>query len=115
MSTSGGTAVYAGLVGADAERLDDEKLSLLRRWGQGLSSSGRDEEMRAAGRAVLLLVEEIDHLQRDLWHARAGVSDELPGEPSSQQPVPVAEASEARLPLVETLTRRLVEQLPSFP
>src|SRR5512146_1163031 len=51
-----------------AERLGDERLEILRRWGQGLSVSGRDEEMRAAGRAIVLLVEEIGGFQRDLWH-----------------------------------------------
>jgi hypothetical protein len=60
------------------ERLDAEKLDTLRRWGAGLSDDGRDE-VRAAGRAILLLIEEIEHLYVDLWHARttsAGVTQE---------------------------------------
>ena len=43
---------------------------MLRSWGEGLETSDRDE-LRAAGRAILLLVEEIDRLEADLWHERA--------------------------------------------
>lgn len=50
-------------------RLDAEKLETLRRWGEGLSGDDRDE-LRSAGRAILLLIEEIERLHIDLWHAR---------------------------------------------
>ena len=50
-------------------RLDAEKLDTLRRWGDGLSKDERDE-VRSAGRAILLLIEEIERLHIDLWHAR---------------------------------------------
>lgn len=50
-------------------RLDDEKLETLRSWGAGLAADGRDE-LRAAGKAILILVEEIEGLQVDVWHAR---------------------------------------------
>ena len=52
-------------------RLDAEKLDTLRRWGHGLETDDRDE-IRSAGRAILLLIEEIERLHIDLWHARAG-------------------------------------------
>ena len=52
------------------ERLDEERLELLRSWGAGLSSSPRDE-LRAAGKAILMLVEEVDRLKVDVWNARA--------------------------------------------
>jgi hypothetical protein len=52
-------------------RLDDEKLETLRGWGAGLAGDGRDE-LRAAGKAILILVEEIERLQVDVWHARRG-------------------------------------------
>jgi hypothetical protein len=52
------------------ERLDEEKLATLRRWGEGLTRDQRDE-VRAAGRAILLLSEEVERLHVDLWHARA--------------------------------------------
>jgi hypothetical protein len=50
------------------DRLDEEKLETLRTWGEGLLNDGRDE-VRAAGRAILLLIEEIELLNVDLWHA----------------------------------------------
>jgi hypothetical protein len=58
---------YAPLV---VERLDEERLEMLRSWGAGLSTSGRDE-LRAAGKAILMLIEEIERLQVDVWNARA--------------------------------------------
>lgn len=68
------------------DRLDGERIEILRRWGRGLAASGRDEEIRAAGRAIELLGEEIDALKRDLWHARAGVSSELGADPPQGRP-----------------------------
>jgi len=55
------------------ERLDEERLALLRSWGTGLSSSPR-EELRAAGKAIIMLTEEIDRLQVDVWNARAAAT-----------------------------------------
>ncbi len=52
------------------ERLDEERIEMLRTWGDGLQSSDRDE-LRAAGRAIQMLIEEIDRLEADLWHERA--------------------------------------------
>ena len=52
------------------ERLDEERLETLREWGAGLSTNARDE-LRAAGKAILMLVDEIDRLQADVWNARA--------------------------------------------
>ena len=52
------------------ERLDEERLETLRTWGAGLSTNARDE-LRAAGKAILRLVDEIDRLEADLWNARA--------------------------------------------
>ena len=53
-----------------AERLDDERIEILRTWGAGLSSDAR-EELRAAGKAITVLIDEIDRLHVDLWNARA--------------------------------------------
>jgi type IV pilus biogenesis protein CpaD/CtpE len=61
---------YAPLV---VERLDEERLEMLRSWGAGLSTSGRDE-LRAAGKAILMLIEEIERLQVDVWNARAAAN-----------------------------------------
>ena len=52
------------------ERLDEERLELLRDWGAGLSTNARDE-LRAAGKAILMLVDEVERLQVDAWNARA--------------------------------------------
>ncbi len=50
-------------------RLDEERLEILRGWGAGLASDDR-EELRAAGKAITVLIEEIDRLEIDLWNAR---------------------------------------------
>ena len=52
------------------KRLDEAKIETLRVWGEGLSGDAR-EEVRAAGRAITLLVEEIERLNIDLWNERA--------------------------------------------
>ena len=70
-------------------RLDEEKLETLRRWGEGLVTVD-SEELTAAGRAILLLVEEVERLHVDLWHARretplpaAGTAPDPPQDPQS--------------------------------
>lgn len=57
------------------DRLDEDKLEMLRTWGEGLLNDGRDE-LRAAGRAISMLVEEIERLHVDLWHARQVTANE---------------------------------------
>jgi len=42
----------------------------LRSWGDGLSKDANDE-IRATGKAIVLLIEEIDRLHVDLWNAKA--------------------------------------------
>jgi len=60
-------------VGTEPERrLDEAKIETLRVWGEGLAGDPRDE-IRAAGRAITLLVEEIERLNVDLWNERAHV------------------------------------------
>ncbi len=58
-----------------AGRLDSEQIELLRTWGAGLASDERDE-VRAAGKAITMLVDEIDRLNIDLWNVRAGEEPE---------------------------------------
>jgi hypothetical protein len=60
-------------------RLDENKIETLRLWGEGLSADWR-EEVRAAGKAIVLLVEEIERLNVDLWNARAHVPGAIPSE-----------------------------------
>ena len=70
--------------------LDEQKLSLLRAWGAGLERDER-EEVAAAGRAILLLVEEVEQLHVELWHARKPA----PAEEHEHEPEPPAEEPEA--------------------
>jgi hypothetical protein len=71
------------------ERLDEERLEILRTWGAGLETSARDE-LRAAGKAILMLVDEIDRLEADLWNARAGAKQAIAAaaEAAARQAVP---------------------------
>jgi hypothetical protein len=48
------------------EGLDAEKLQILARWAAGLRADQRDE-LAAAGRAIELLIEEIERLHVLLW------------------------------------------------
>lgn len=72
------------------DRLDEERLEILRSWGAGLAGDGR-EELRAAGKAITVLIEEIDRLQVDLWNTRVdqrasrGASDVGLGETLSER------------------------------
>jgi hypothetical protein len=50
------------------ERLDEQKIATLRLWADGLARDERDE-MRAAARAILMLIDEIELLHVELWHA----------------------------------------------
>lgn len=60
------------------DRLDEQKLEMLRAWGDGLSSDDKRDELRAAGKAILMLIEEIELLNVDLWHAREPGTEEPP-------------------------------------
>jgi hypothetical protein len=62
------------------DRMDEERLEILRSWGIGLASDDR-EELRAAGKAITVLIEEIDRLQVDLWNARAVEREPVEREP----------------------------------
>ena len=81
------------------ERLDEQKIETLQSWADGLLRDERSE-LRAAAKAILLLIEEIEHLHVDLWHARDEESGEIvPDEPA---------VDDTRAPtLREALARRL--------
>ena len=66
----------AGVAPPSSKRLDESKIETLRAWGEGLAADPRDE-VRAAGRAITLLVDEIERLNVDLWNARAHVAADL--------------------------------------
>jgi hypothetical protein len=70
-----------------AERLDEERLEILRSWGVGLGSDSR-EELRAAGKAITILVEEIERLHVELWHAKEARSSPTGEESRPEAPAP---------------------------
>jgi hypothetical protein len=63
-------------------RLDEDRLEALRRWGRGLEQAD-GEESAAAGRAILMLIAEIEQLQIDLRLVREELS--RVGPPSSDE------------------------------
>ena len=87
-------------------RLDAEKLDTLRRWGSGLETDERDE-IRSAGRAIILLIEEIERLHIDLWHARAGEGALLEAD---REPEPELPAEELHTSLATSLRARLARR-----
>jgi hypothetical protein len=92
------------------ERLDEEKIGILRSWGAGLSADDR-EEVRAAGKAIVLLIEEIERLHVDVWNARAGSLDgPAPADP--QAPVEPEGAELEDDELERTLRSRLSTLVP---
>jgi hypothetical protein len=62
-------------------RLDEDKLEQLRRWGAGLAGT-EDEELRATGKAILLLIEEIEALHVELWNEKAAAAPVEDAEPA---------------------------------
>jgi hypothetical protein len=90
---------------ANAQRLDEAKVETLRAWGEGLQEDPR-EEVRAAGRAITMLVEEIERLNIDLWHARTDHRQESPGRQAAEQADGAAQA--------EAPQRALPAPLPAF-
>ena len=55
--------------GVPDQGLDAEKLEVLRGWGGGLQDDAR-AEVAAAGRAIMLLIEEIERLHVLVWDRR---------------------------------------------
>jgi hypothetical protein len=60
-----------------SDRLDESKIEQLRAWGAGLADGG-NQELRATGKAILLLIEEIERLHVDLWNAKTTQEDDEP-------------------------------------
>ena len=63
--------------------LDAEKLGLLRNWGEGLARDQR-HEVAAAGRAILMLVDEIERLHVLAWD-RHLYPEQTPVEPADER------------------------------
>ena len=86
-----------------AHGVDAEKLEILRRWGSGLQTDAR-AELAAAGRAIMLLIEEIERLHVLLWDKELYPDAPLPLLP--EHGTPAADAG-ARPGMLETLRSRL--------
>jgi len=67
-------------------RLEEDKLEALRRWGQGLRDAD-GEEQAAAGRAILMLIEEIDRLRLDLLRTREQLTRDSAGDGDTDEPL----------------------------
>jgi hypothetical protein len=78
--------------------LDEERLEALRSWGERLRQSDSEESV-AVGRAILMLVEEIDRLHVELWHARLQPSEQtVAGQSTSEsEKKSIASALHARV------------------
>ena len=94
------------------DRMDEERLEILRSWGIGLASDDR-EELRAAGKAITVLIEEIDRLQIDLWNARAVVEH---WSVESVEPVELVEPDEPLVAVTQgnALRDRLARRRPQI-
>jgi hypothetical protein len=97
-------------------RLDDEKLETLRSWGAGLAADGRDE-LRAAGKAILILIEEIERLQVDLWHSADQSDDPAATSSTDESELAVArgietepETNDGLEPTLRSRIHRLLER-----
>lgn len=79
--------------------LDEAKLEALRSWGEALRQAD-SEEHAAVGRAIVMLIEEIDRLHIALWHTRLELS-----RAAVPAPTPASEVTEQEVPA--TLQGRL--------
>jgi hypothetical protein len=88
-------------------RLDDEKLETLRRWGVGLGADGRDE-LRAAGKAILILIDEIERLQVDIWRERDGSRERITAVPEDERVSTPAPAAPREKPSLEEVAEEFL-------
>ena len=81
-----------------SDRLDESKIEQLRAWGAGLHADG-NHELRATGKAILLLIEEIERLHVDLWNAKKTQDQKRPatGDADDQVQASVDRTLRARL------------------
>jgi len=96
-----------------SEPLDEEKLQALSRWSSSLQGDAR-AEVAAAGRAIAMLVEEVDRLQRLVRLTRAVDALSSP-EPeleaiSEPEPEPAPEPERALTPEQRSFRERLASR-----
>jgi hypothetical protein len=66
--------------------MDQTRLAELRSWGTRLQAAGGGEEVRAAGRAIVMLVDEVEAQQARLDEAERHLADEHGPEPVGETP-----------------------------
>jgi hypothetical protein len=113
------------------EGLDAEKLQILARWAAGLRADQRDE-LAAAGRAIELLIEEIERLHVLLWgrqlypepartlesvwsHASTDDEDTADSDSQTVGAEPEAAADDVSATLRRRLLRRFHSESPTHP
>ena len=74
--------------------MDLAQVTELRSWATRLEERGSSEEMRAAGKAIHMLVDEVETLQAKLVEAQAGAPPAAPAEPSPVTAPPGEPAAE---------------------
>ncbi|PWU22866.1 MAG: hypothetical protein C5B48_09590 [Candidatus Rokuibacteriota bacterium] len=65
--------------------MDERQHAELRRWAMRLQESSSNEELRAAGKAILLLTEEVAGLSLQLDAARAEARESQAAEPTADE------------------------------
>ena len=93
-----------------ADGLNAEKLDVLRRWGSGLQKDERDE-VAAAGRAILLLIEEIERLHVLLWDRKLYPDAPIAEPAGGSEPPGEGRVADEGEVMPETLSRSLRSRL----
>ena len=77
--------------------IGSDELEQLRRWGEGLRGDPR-EEVAAAGRAIVLLVEEVERLTLAAWNERlyGPLHDALASAPEMDAPATLLQRLRSR-------------------
>jgi hypothetical protein len=72
--------------------VDATQLTELRTWASRLEERATDDELRAAGKAILMLVDEVENLQARLVVSEAGAPQPVaePPPPAAEVPAPAA-------------------------
>jgi hypothetical protein len=93
------------------DRLDEQRIEILRTWGTGLATDTR-AELRAAGKAIMILIDEIERLQVDVQRARAPTPSpiESGNREAEQEPVDAVSSQS----LSASLRERLGVVIPSW-
>jgi hypothetical protein len=84
--------------------LDDEKLSLLAKWAAGLRTDPRPE-VAAAGRAIEMLIDEVERLDVLIWDRQ--LSSTTPAPDSQPDTAEAPAEAEVLVPLRASLRQRI--------